>query len=59
MDQVELMIFDVFYRAEDSNITEVDYSRFRAEDEDHAREQFQVRYPDLEIITVECRGNAF
>ena len=55
----ELMIFDVFYRAEDSDLTDVDYSRFRAEDEDHARDLFQARYPDLEILEVECRGSAF
>lgn len=55
----ELMIFDVFYRAVDSDLTEIDYSRFRAEDEDHARDQFRNYYPDLEIIEVECRGSAF
>ena len=55
----ELMIFDVFYRAVDSDLTEVDYSRFRAEDEDHARDQFRNCYPDLEITEVECRGFVF
>lgn len=55
---VELMIFDVFYRAVDAD-QEIDYSRFRAEDEDHARDQFRNHYPDLEITEVECRGSAF
>jgi hypothetical protein len=59
MDDVELMIFDVWYAAEDSDLSTTDYSRFRAEDEDHARDQFRNYYPDLKIIEVECRGSAF
>lgn len=55
MDQVELMIFEVFYNTDAG----VDYSMFRAEDEDHAVEKFREFYPDEEIITVECRGDAF
>lgn len=59
MNEVELMIFDVFYRSVGSDTAEVDYSRFRAEDEDHARDKFRAYYPDLEILEIECRGSAF
>lgn len=57
--EVELMIFDVVSRAADNDFVAVDCSRVRAEDEDHAREKFLSRYPDHEIIEIECRGSAF
>lgn len=54
-----LLIYDVYYVAEDSDIAEVDFVRFLATDETHAREQFRRQYPDLEIVSVENRDYKF
>lgn len=53
----ELMIFDVFYKWNPES--EVDYTRLRAEDEDHAYEKFLRSYPNMEVVSIECRGSAF
>lgn len=54
-----LLIYDVYYVAEDSDIAEVDFVRFLATDETHACEQFRRQYPDLEIVSVENRDYKF
>lgn len=59
MDEVELMIFDVFYDEVDSELSYGDYMRVRAEDEEHAKEKFVRSFPHLQIREVECRGYAF
>lgn len=51
-----LDMYDVYYTANDSDIAEVDFTRFLAIDETHAREQFRRQYPDLEIDSVERRN---
>lgn len=51
----ELNLFNVYYKDEDTG--EIDYLRFRAEDEDHAREKFQVRYPFAIVTDIENCGS--
>jgi hypothetical protein len=53
----ELNLFNVYFKDEDTG--EIDYMRFRAEDEDAAREKFQVRYPHAEITEIEDCGAAY
>ena len=54
MEEVDLFIFDVYYETKDG----VDYVRFRAEDEEHARDKFNEAYPFDTIVEIECRGEA-
>jgi hypothetical protein len=55
-DFLHMTVFDVFYVEDDGR---VDYARFSAEDEQHARKLFAVYYVGYEIVSVEQRGDAF
>lgn len=60
MEDVELFIFEVFYKTDEGvHGCGVDYALFRAEDEQHALEKFREFYPDEEVTEIECRGAAF